>query len=111
MLTLYEIQTIADTGMLVILWMVQLMIYPGFLRHEARELVAWHKKYTFRVSFIIMPLMFAQLGCAIMFALFEDGSSTGSVLALVLFCWALTFFIPSPYIEKSIKAIRLRRYA
>lgn len=100
MLTLHEIQTIADTGMLVVLWMAQLVIYPSFLRVEVRELLAWHKKYTFRVSFIIMPLMFTQLGSAIMFAIYEGRLIDWLALALILICWALTFFVSVPLHRK-----------
>lgn len=100
MITLHELQTIADTGMLVVLWMVQLAVYPSFLRVEGSELVAWHKRYTFRVSFIIMPLMFAQLGCAAMLAVNEIRFMDWLVLALVMLSWALTFFISVPLHRK-----------
>lgn len=100
MITLHEIQTIADTSMLVILWMVQLVIYPSFLRTEASQLVEWHKAYTSRVSFIIITFMFTQLGCAVMFAVNERQFVDWLVLALVLLCWALTFFISLPLHRK-----------
>lgn len=100
MSTLQELQTIADTGMLVVLWMVQIVIYPSFLSLEGVKLIDWHKKYTFRVSFIIMPLMFAQLGCAIMLAILEGRLTDWLALALILICWALTFFISVPLHRK-----------
>ena len=100
MIAVQELQTIADTGMLVVLWMVQLVIYPSFLSLEGSKLIDWHKTYTFRVSFIIIPFMFTQLGCAVVFAVREGRMTDWLVLALVLLCWALTFFISLPLHHK-----------
>ena len=98
---LSEIQTLVDFGMVVVLWLVQLVIYPSLLRIEPCQLTRWHQAYTFRVSFIIMPLMLAQLALAVIAAL--SGSATwldGLVLALVLVCWGLTFFVSVPLHKK-----------
>lgn len=96
-LSLPEIHTLVDFGMVVVLWLVQLVIYPSFLRIDSNRLVKWHQAYTFRVSFVIMPLMLAQLAIAVA-AVFSAAVSwlDGLVLALVLLCWALTFFVSVP---------------
>jgi hypothetical protein len=93
---LSTIQSLVDFGMCIVLWLVQLVIYPGLLYIEESRLVAWHKSYTFRVSFIIMPLMLAQLSFAIYSAWLIRDALNLVVLALVLTCWILTFCISVP---------------
>jgi len=111
---LNEIQSLVDFGLCIVLWLVQLVIYPSFLRVAESELVAWHRTYTFRVSFVIMPLMLSQLGLAFVAVIRASAEWWDAlVLALVLFCWALTFFIAVPLHNKMekgdlSKATRLR---
>lgn len=98
---LSEIHSLIDFGMLIVLWLVQLVIYPSFLRIEAGQLLSWHQTYTFRVSFVIMPLMLTQLALAAAAAFGESaGWLDGFILALVLLCWGLTFFISVPLHKK-----------
>lgn len=91
-----ELHTLVDFGMCVVLWLVQLVIYPSFLRIADSELISWHKAYTFRVSFMIIPLMFAQLGFALVQAWQFGDLRSLLVLGLVLICWFLTFFVSVP---------------
>lgn len=97
---LAEFQTLVDFGMCLLLWLVQLVIYPSFLRIEASQLKAWHKAYTFRVSFVIMPLMVAQLALATWTV--TTGASIWEWIAFVLVtvCWGLTFFVSVPLHRK-----------
>jgi hypothetical protein len=97
---LAEIHSLVDLGMCVVLWLVQLVIYPSFLRVEASQLMAWHKAYTFRVSFIIMPLLLAQLALATGTAITGASIREWVALTLVLVCWALTFFVSVPLHRK-----------
>ena len=100
MITISEIHSLVDFGMCVVLWLVQLVIYPSFLRIEPSELPAWHKAYTFRVSFVILPLMLGQLMLAIL-GLWGDPSILEWVaFAFVLACWILTFFVSVPLHRK-----------
>ncbi|MEC7274574.1 MAG: hypothetical protein VXU48_04950 [Verrucomicrobiota bacterium] len=100
MITISEIHSLVDFGMCVVLWLVQLVIYPSFLRIEPSELPAWHKAYTFRVSFVILPLMLGQLMLAIL-GLWGDPSILEWVaFAFVLVCWILTFFVSVPLHRK-----------
>lgn len=104
---LSEIHSLIDFGIVVVLWLVQIIIYPSFLRIDSRQLVDWHRSYTFRVSFVIMPLMLGQLGLAILGAIGEGAVLIDFVvLALVLICWSLTFFVSVP-IHRAIDAVNL----
>ncbi len=55
------IRLICDTGLFVLIWMVQLIIYPSFIFYEPKDLYKWHSKYTKRIAFIVIPLMLGQL--------------------------------------------------
>ena len=100
MITIPEIHSLVDFGMCVVLWLVQLVIYPSFLRVEPSELIAWHKAYTFRVSFIILPLMFGQLVFTILSVLEGPSILEWVAFAFVLVCWSLTFFVSLPLHRK-----------
>ncbi|CAI8279399.1 MAG: Uncharacterised protein [Opitutia bacterium UBA7350] len=49
-----------DLGMLVLIWLVQLIIYPGFAHMRAETFSPWHKSYMNRMGFIVAPLMLTQ---------------------------------------------------
>jgi hypothetical protein len=95
-----ELRTLLDFGMVVILWLVQLVIYPGFLTCEPAKLVEWHKSYTQRVAWIIIPIMFTQLPLVAWFAWNE--STYGNLVALLglSLCWVLTFGVSVPLHRK-----------
>ncbi|MEO0572965.1 MAG: hypothetical protein AAF039_14755 [Bacteroidota bacterium] len=50
-----------DTGCFVLIWLVQLIIYPGFQYYHPNHLKTWHSKYTKRVTLVVLPLMLGQL--------------------------------------------------
>ena len=56
------IRLLVDFGLLVLIWIIQLIIYPSFLFYRAKELITWHKMYTKAIALIVIPLMLGQLG-------------------------------------------------
>ena len=85
-----------DFGLVVLIWLVQLVIYPGMSYYSRDRLVKWHKKYTGRITFVVVPLMTGQFLIAVLQFL-EDFSlyTLGSVLVLITL-WGLTFLIFVP---------------
>lgn len=80
-----------DTGVLTLIWLVQLVIYPGLTRYSEVNLKSWHPIYTRSVTFVVLPLMFIQLGLSCYKAI-----SVGAVidlvhLLLVMTAWVITF--------------------
>lgn len=53
---------IIDFGLVILIWMTQLISYPSFQFLEGEKLLEWHSQYTFRIGVIVMPLMFTQVG-------------------------------------------------
>lgn len=91
---------LVDFGMVVLLWLVQLVIYPSFLNIDTRQLVAWHRVYTFRVAFVIVPMLFSQLILWIYRAIIDASFISIIGLILVFICWILTFFVSVPLHRK-----------
>ncbi len=94
------IQLLIDVGLFVLIWIVQLVVYPSFLFYESENLVDWHQKYTPSISVVVIPLMLGQLTLAI-FQLIGDRSMM-SILYFVLTCcaWGVTFLIFVPIHSK-----------
>jgi len=95
-----ELRTLLDFGMVVILWLVQLVIYPSFLTCDLTKLVAWHRVYTRRVAWIIIPLMFTQLPLVAWLSWKNPGSANIGSLTALLACWILTFGVSVPLHRK-----------
>lgn len=88
-----DLSTLAlDTGLLVLIWLVQRIVYPAFHVVEAEGFQQWHEDYTRRMGGIVIPLMFGQLGCHIALTWMKPESLLGLLaFASVLTAWVLTF--------------------
>lgn len=85
-----------DTAALILIWLVQLVIYPVFLHLRGADFKRWHLVYTRRVTYVVMPVMLGQL--AVYGYLFLTDRSWDVVLnsSLVLAAWAITFLRAVP---------------
>lgn len=59
------IRLLIDFGLLILIWIIQLIVYPSFLYYNAETLVIWHRKYTSLIGYMVAPLMLVQLGLSI----------------------------------------------
>ncbi len=88
---------IFDSGLIVLIWLVQLIIYPSFCMMRSEDLLKWHAKYTSRISLLVVPLMLGQL-VIIIYQVWTEVSPIHLVtLVLVLATWLITFlfFLPA----------------
>ncbi|MEO1023760.1 MAG: hypothetical protein AAFW89_14550 [Bacteroidota bacterium] len=85
-----------DFGLVVLIWMTQLIVYPSFAQFDPADLQRWHGSYTIRITLIVLPLMFGQLGLHL-YGL-SQGVNTIQIAALVLIglAWVNTFFFAVP---------------
>jgi len=85
-----------DFGLLVLIWIIQRIVYPSFLHYNSKDLVNWHKVYTSRLTFIVMPLMLGQLGISIYQLIMEIDLYTVLSLIIIIVIWVATFlqFVP-----------------
>ncbi|AXT62729.1 hypothetical protein D1816_21080 [Aquimarina sp. AD10] len=90
------IRLLFDFGLLILIWHVQILIYPSFSYYKAEGLRQWHKKYVLRITYIVMPLMIGQLSLAIVQSFHKLGSYEIGSLTIISIIWLSTFlqFVP-----------------
>lgn len=86
-----------DVGLMVLIWLVQLVIYPGFKYYSPSQLKKWHTFYTGRIAIVVAPLMTGQFAVA-GFQLWEQQNTytIGSIIIIIII-WNLTFFLFVPF--------------
>ncbi len=87
---------IVDTALCTLIWLVQIVIYPGFLYYNESDLKKWHRTYTGRITIIVMPLMLGQLFLYVFLSYSQATFDSFVGLGLVVMVWAVTFFISVP---------------
>jgi hypothetical protein len=95
-MSLELLRVIIDFGFLVLIWAVQLVIYPSFGYYSKENLYKWHKSYTTRVTFIVLPLMFSQLILVVIQLWQSQNWLTVLSAILIIILWLLTFLIFVP---------------
>lgn len=80
-----------DAGLVVLIWVVQLIIYPSFLYYQKEDLINWHSTYTSRIAIVVIPLMLAQLVISVIETYTNLNLFTVISLLILLFLWGFTF--------------------
>ena len=94
------IKLLFNTGLLILIWIVQLVIYPSFLYYTEQNLTKWHAVYTQRFTIVVLPLMLGQL-LLYGYSLFENILTLDVLIfSLVIFNWAITFLWAVPLHNK-----------
>ncbi|WP_431136886.1 hypothetical protein [Psychroserpens mesophilus] len=90
------IRIIIDFGLVVLIWMIQIIVYPSFKYYSNNGLIKWHKKYTFRLALIVIPLMCFQLFIYAFQTLKLHNAYPILGLTIVVLIWFYTFwqFVP-----------------
>lgn len=96
MITLDILRLIIDFGTCVLIWVVQLVIYPSFKFYTPHNLISWHRQYTIRITWIVLPLMLSQLVLSIVMLVEALKIYTVVSLILILLLWGLTFVVFVP---------------
>ncbi|UOQ54398.1 hypothetical protein [Hymenobacter cellulosivorans] len=82
-----------------VIWMVQLVHYPGFAQVSAAGFGAFHQAHLRRMGWVVMGPMVAELLLSGWLA--WSGQALGPAvwwsLALVIVIWLVTFFISVPF--------------
>ena len=89
-----------DFGLVILVWMTQLVVYPSFTYFSPGDLLLWHRRYTKAISFLVMPLMLAQL-LTHGIGLWQHFSVPGLLAAaLIASIWLNTFLYAVPLHNK-----------
>ncbi|AYA38156.1 hypothetical protein D3Y59_14580 [Hymenobacter oligotrophus] len=79
-----------------VIWTVQLVHYPGFALVPADAFRAYHQAHLGRMGWVVMAPMVAELLLAAWWAWAARSAVGWSSLGLVVFVWAVTFFVSVP---------------
>jgi hypothetical protein len=90
------IQQVLDFGLVVLIWIVQIIIYPSFSYYKAEDLSKWHGNYTRNFTFIVLPLMTGQLGIHLYEIISEFTLLRVGILLMILLIWLNTFLYAVP---------------
>jgi hypothetical protein len=89
-----------DTGLFILIWIVQLVVYPGFCFYSEAQMKQWHSIYKVQISIVVLPLMVSQLALYAYFFFMGASILNGLLLALVAMTWLVTFLISVPLHDK-----------
>ena len=84
-------------GLCILIWLVQVIIYPGFQQIPSKIFISYHRWYAIRISAVVIPLMLCEMIIAIAwFGL--DNYSFFSLISvfLVVVIWLSTFLLQVP---------------
>ncbi len=90
------IRIIIDFGLFILIWIVQLIIYPSFRFFGRKNLINWHHYYLPKFSMIVAPLMFIQLTIAtfILFSVTEWKLFVYFILVISTWISTFLYFVP-----------------
>jgi uncharacterized protein YacL len=93
---LSQISLLVDAGLVILIWMVQLIIYPSFLYYTKENLYTWHQKYTSKIAVIVVPLMLFQLIFGLIISFYFPIINHFIYLCIVIFLWVFTLLSFAP---------------
>ena len=82
-----------DFALFILIWLVQLVIYPVLHFVSEKEFSTWHEIYCKRIAYFVLPLMIAQLFESSAASFFVGGWVEWLKLCLILLVWLVTFLI------------------
>ena len=85
-----------DFGMLLLIWVVQIIVYPTFHMIEEANFISWHRSYCNAIGIFVLPIMSCQLLEASSACFFSPGDLVWVKLLAVLGAWVVTFLISAP---------------
>ena len=95
-MTLVEANRLVSFGLVVLIWLVQVIIYPAFAEIPADRFARWHAGYTRGVTWIVAPLMFGQVILLIRLLVARPTWPVFVALGMVATAWIATFAVAVP---------------
>jgi hypothetical protein len=87
---LLEANRVVSFGLVVLIWLVQLVIYPAFASIAPERFARWHAGYTRTVTWIVAPLMLGQAVLLGWLVAVRPGALTIIASLCVAVAWAVT---------------------
>jgi hypothetical protein len=99
MWVVFTLHLCATCAMAGVIWIVQLVHYPAFLFVAKERFAEFERFHCARISFVVMPLMFLELGTAAILLL-QSGLGANPVfgisLGILFLLWVSTFALHAP---------------
>ena len=93
---LIQIQFAADTAMAMLIWLIQLVIYPAFRVVDRDAFHDWHLNYMKTISCIVIPLMLLQALCHGILMVLNPSAMQWIASGAILGAWIATFTLSVP---------------
>jgi len=105
MLTLLHVFNVAISGgLFILIWLVQIIIYPGLVHIPSSDFVNYHAWYVTRITMVVLPLMICEIVIAIAWFFLKENLVYPIVAGgLVILVWWSTFTFQVP-IHKSLQS-------
>ncbi len=88
-------------ALVALIWLVQLIIYPGFHRIPTQDFGTYHRWYATRISFVVLPLMMGEIVFLLGWWWVGADRSAVFVATLAVFAvWLSTFGLQVPIHER-----------
>jgi len=93
---LWKSQLVIAALMTGMIWQVQILTYPQFLKVPAADFPDYHQSHTGRMAWVVGPPMLAELALALLTAWQLRSGVSYVALGLVIAVWATTALIQIP---------------
>lgn len=90
------INLIFSWGLLVLIWLVQIIIYSGFHQVPSEDFRKYHDWYVKRITVIVLPLMIGEAAAVALWFATAASMAAGMAAVLVVVVWAATFLLQVP---------------
>ena len=105
---------LATFGLLGLIWVVQLAIYPLFAKVGRAEFARYHEAYCARIAWVVAPLMFIELLSAIALLYVASGPFQEAELwwglAAIVAIWVSTAALSVPEHRRLLKGFDQRAF-
>ena len=93
---LHIARNLFDFGIVIVVWLAQVIMYPSLAHIERDAFVSWHRKYSNRIAFFVIPLLCGQAIILGMLLYYDASFLTVLSAALIFLCWVSTFGLSVP---------------
>lgn len=87
---------IVNFGLVVLIWLVQLIIYPSLAHVALPEFASWHARYMKLISIIVGPMMAAQMALAARALMLQPDGVILLIVAGIVIAWASSLLLSVP---------------
>lgn len=98
-----DLYTSMNAGLLVLIWLIQIIVYPGMHGWDHTRFAELHRDYYRRIGLIVGPLMVAQAVLAVRQLLVVSDIAAVVQALLITMVWATTALVSMP-LHRLLKA-------